>query len=152
MQQNVKNIKSANGECIFKLTNDEDEWFTRLENLDGFDEMELSIPVNDSFSEESWDKLPEFLQYIEENLSKHIHKALIPLTSFAKLSGYFNEDQQKLLDFSFNLCVVYTDNTFVLADRWHFDLDFHADGADDYARWFVSFEGDCISGIRRENA
>ena len=157
MEQETKIIKSNKRELIFRQSEDKDEWFSIVPDYSGFDQIEFSINLDNYFSEESWIKLPEFIDYLEDNLKYHLDKAIDPLKSFAKMTGYFSTEEQIYLDFGFGHCIIFQDNSLTNANRWDFELDFHTnnikdsiDNIDGYGRWFVTFNGNCISGIRRE--
>jgi hypothetical protein len=158
MGQEIKSIRSRAGVLSFRQTEDKEEWFSIASNFGGFNRIEFSIQTNNNFDEASWIKLPEFLDHLEEKLSFYVDKAMNPLLNFAKMSGYFNEMEQSELTFGFGLNVIFLDNSFTTINRWNFELDFttnnkndHFENVDGYGRWFVSFDGNCICGIRRES-
>ncbi|WP_316771544.1 hypothetical protein [Pedobacter frigiditerrae] len=158
MNEIIKSIKSENFEITFRLTADKDEWYAKISNLGGFEHIEFSINLDHYFSEESWTKLPDFIEFLNENLNHYFNKAIDTLTKFAKMTGYFNEEEQSFLDFGFGHCIIFKDNSFTVTNRWEFELDFSTnnkkdslENIDGYGRWFVTFNGNCISGIRREN-
>jgi len=158
MDEVIKIIKSENFELIFRLTEDKDEWCSKVSNFCGFEDIGFSINPDNYFSEVSWKKLPDFMEYLKDNLKHHVDKAMDALPKFAKMTGYFNDEEQSFLDFGFNYCIIFKDNSFAIANRWEFELDFTTnnkkdsiENIDGYGRWFVTFNGNCISGIRREN-
>lgn len=158
MDEVIKIIKSENSELIFRLTEDKDEWCSKVSSFGGFENIEFSINLDNYFSEVSWTALPDFMEYLKDNLKNHIDKAMDTLPKFAKMTGYFNEKEQVFLDFGFGHSVIFKDNSFTLANRWEFELDFSTnnkkdsiENIDGYGRWFVTFNRNCISGIRRKN-
>ncbi|SHE79195.1 hypothetical protein [Pedobacter caeni] len=158
MEQEIKSIRSRAGVFLFKQTEDKEEWFSIASDFGGFNRIEFSIHSNDYFAEAGWIKLPEFLDYLEDHLPSYIDKAMSPLLNFAKMSGYFNELEQSELMFGFGLNVIFLEPSFTTVNRWSFELDFttsnkndHLENVDGYGRWFVTFDGDCIRGIRRES-
>jgi hypothetical protein len=157
MEEHTKIIRSKNFETTFRLTDDKDEWCAKISKFGGLDNIELSINLENYFNESSWAKFPDFIEYLNENLSLYIEKAIDVLPEFAKMTGYFSTETTETLNFGFGNFIIYKDNSFTLADRWEFELDFSTnskegsiENIDGYGRWLVTFNGNCIGGIRRE--
>ena len=152
MSETIKTIKSEHFETTFKLTEEKDEWFSKISNFAGFEQIEFSINLDNYFDEDNWMRLPNLIEYLNENLKKHIENAFEPLTIFSKMTGYFDKNKETKLEFCFGATVIFLDNSFVAANHWQFEIDFHLkNNIDNYGRWFVTFQGNCISGIRRES-
>ncbi|MGI4875059.1 MAG: hypothetical protein ACRYFX_28225 [Janthinobacterium lividum] len=117
----------------------------------GYEQLEFSIDRKEPFSEKTWDKLPELLDFLAQNLPASVEKALPLLVHFAAASGFFKSAATGRLAFEFVDWVQLPDNSTSYAGRWQFELVFQAqDDLDVYGRWLVAFDGSCISGIRRE--
>lgn len=157
MDEVMKVIKSENIEMMFRLTDDKTEWWSKDLNFAGFDNVEFSISLENYFSNLSWTKLPDFLEYLTENLKVHVDKAMDTLPKFAKMTGYFHDEYKFFTEFDFNHGIIFKDNSFASLNHWAFELDFKMinkydlENIDGDGRWFVTFDGNCISGIRREN-
>lgn len=152
MNETIKTINSKNFDVLFTQTEDKTEFFSRLLNFGGVENIEFSIDLERYFNNEIWGKLPHFIDFLESNLKLYIEKAIIPLTTFAQHSGYFKSEETQNLKFEYNHTIIILDNTFSIANRWNFELDFAIQNMDPDGRWFVTFDGNCISGIRREFA
>ena len=153
MDELNKPVKFKKFEINF--TKNEYEWFGKVDHFGEFESIEFSIDLRtNSFTDNNWEKLPAFFDFLDINLKIFIQKSIQPLISFATHSNYFSSRELENLEPVFLNWVQILDNIHTAFDsKWKFELEFemmnNEEPIDTYGRWIITFSGICISGIRR---
>lgn len=151
MKEKILKYKSQNHELTLHLSDDEDNYTGNLVDFCGIEALEVNINLDYYIGEESFPKIPEFIDYLNENLTGHLQVAIEKLPVFVSISGYFPDNFE---DFTFDkdavLWINYIDNTFSVGKQWEYEIVFCEYKLDCYGQWIITFHGPCIKGIRRE--
>lgn len=157
MNLKTKTILFQGKNIPLSVSSDNKERFWRIDAFGGQDyQVEFSVDLTQPFDERNWEHLPDLLAFLDENLPQYLERSLHALPIFAELSGGFDAEKLKNLEFEFDFVVQIPDNWACWHEavnkkqnRWEFELIFAENNHDDAGKYIVSFSGKLLSGIRR---
>jgi len=132
---------------IIEFLLNENQWFCQLKK--DYRQIEFSIDTEKWCREVDWLKIQDFATHFKKNERCYIEKCLKPLKNLAETTSFFSEDEFRNAEFVVS-GVEILDNQFSLEDKWEFELQFELLDSDPYGLWVVTFQQNCIVGVRRE--
>ncbi|MDR2920354.1 MAG: hypothetical protein LBV72_13450 [Tannerella sp.] len=145
MSTNKQKIQVDKQEIEF--SREENLWFCQLKK--DYDQIEASIDTEKYCSEIDWSKIRDFFIHFKQNKEKYIEICYAPLKMLAKTTTFFSDEQIQDGEFAISGIEI-LDNQHSLENKWEFELQFELLDSDPYGLWTVTFQCNCIVGIRRE--